>query len=124
MSDTRRVQAEELRKHQLREQDRAIKAIRWACIRSGYTLAVHGTRSRDLDLIAVPWVDDAETVGQLLKRIRAAGFTVSTPEKKPHGRLAYVVHRDEHRDLGADYIDLSVTARQPSRRTTTPRRKP
>ena len=105
-------QAAELRRHQLLEQDRAIKAIKWACIRSGYALAVHGTRSRDLDLLVVPWTDDAETVGQLLKRIRAAGFTVSGAQKKPHGRLAYVVFRDERRDLGADYIDLSIMPRQ------------
>lgn len=78
---------------------------------------MHGTRSRDLDLIAVPWAGDAETVGQLLKRVRAAGFTVSAPERKPHGRLAYVLFRDGHRrDFGADYIDLSVMPRQPAKR--------
>jgi hypothetical protein len=107
------TQSEEYRNHRLREQDRAIKAIRWACIRSGYACTVHGTRNRDLDLVAVPWTDDAETIGQLLRRIVAAGFVHSTPEKKPHGRLAYTVFRQGRADVGADYIDLSITPRQP-----------
>lgn len=105
--------AVEKRAFNLREQDRAIKAIRWACVRSGYALAVHGTRRRDLDLLAVPWSDDSETVGRLLKRIVEAGFIHSKPEKKPHGRIAYVVHRSgEYREMGCDYIDLSIMPRQ------------
>ena len=117
MSDTARTQAEAYRKHRLREQDRAIKAIRWACVRSGYALAVHGTRDRDLDLLAVPWASDAETIARLLARIVEADFIHSEPEKKPHGRIAYTLHRSGgRRDYGADYIDLSIMPRQPKRR--------
>lgn len=37
--------------------------------RHGYAIGVHGSMSRDLDLIAVPWVESASSPDELLKEI-------------------------------------------------------
>lgn len=100
--------------------------------RHGYALAIHGTVTTDLDLIAVPWVNDPEPaepevlVAALMKHISACGYddllrrqgfderTVSqicdrqgfpdkNPEQKPHGRKAWNLHLD----CGCK-VDLSV----------------
>lgn len=84
----------------------------------GYTLAVHGSLRRDLDLIAVPWTDEAVSAQDLVAAILEAsgGFLtakpkyshpgVQDPEQKPHNRLAWSIHLG-----GGPYIDLSVTPR-------------
>lgn len=75
----------------------------------GYALAVHGSMSRDMDLIAVPWTDEAESGKELLQRIcQAVGCdAVEGPYVKPHGRKAWAIL------LGGDaYIDLSVMPRE------------
>lgn len=92
----------------------------------GYALAPHGSLARDLDLIAVPWTDEAGSAEQLIMRLlsvsgahlrdgghkSAAGDAWVTapgdaPERKPHGRLAWSLH------LGASnlYLDVSVMPR-------------
>lgn len=83
----------------------------------GYALAIHGSMKRDLDLIAVPWVQDASTPEKLVNAIRefiGCGYTgnLNSGNAKPHNRLTYVFHLDEHEQnkLYGDgpYIDLSV----------------
>jgi len=78
----------------------------------GYAVAVHGSRVRDLDLIAVPWTAEARPTLDLVAALEVAlgGFVtdrnsdgLTWPREKPHGRRAWVIH------LGAGpYIDLSV----------------
>lgn len=99
----------------------------------GYALAIHGSMARDLDLIAVPWTDEAEpaeVVAAALKEHAGActyreinafhgtpadrldwieGLAGKDPTSKPHGRLAWSLHLDH----GA-YIDLSVLPRASS----------
>lgn len=96
----------------------AIKAAR----ECGYALAVHGSFVKDLDLIAVPWVDDAQPAEVLVESIADAvrGYKLTegasfvdgkwVPKKfpgiKPHGRLVWTI------SFGGDiYIDLSVMPR-------------
>jgi len=59
----------------------------------GYALALHGSLTNDLDLLAVAWTDGASTRAELVAAV--AGFLVSPrvrgPEVKPHGRLAWTV---------------------------------
>jgi hypothetical protein len=82
----------------------------------GYALAVHGSVSRDFDLVAIPWakaVADAET---LIRAIAAAmSYTMDTAitpdrlmeppytEHKPHGRRSWAIPLD----CGA-LLDVSV----------------
>jgi hypothetical protein len=90
-------------------------------MRHGYALALHGSMSRDLDLIAIPWTDDAADPEKLLKAIDRFVMEKTTSvnrhgnklgnfyaTKKPHGRLAYAIH------IGHDghYLDLSIMPRQ------------
>lgn len=89
----------------------------------GYALAVHGSGRRDLDLIAVPWVEQVSTPAQLAEALRAVvgGFIIDdpdaqpgdytrrNPQPKPHGRLAWSIRLDE--PSGRRYIDLSITPR-------------
>ena len=79
----------------------------------GYAIAVHGSRVRDLDLIAVPWVEDAKPAIELVTALElaVAGYVANRtkdgieewPRKKPHGRRAWTIHLG-----GGPYIDLSV----------------
>lgn len=79
----------------------------------GYTIAVHGSMQRDLDLIAVPWVPDAGSPEALVALIvdASGGYVLHHQgvEHKPHGRLAWTIHLG-----GGPYIDLSVMPRSES----------
>lgn len=76
----------------------------------GYALALHGSIQRDLDLVAVPWVDGAADPVQLLAALcEEFDLTVppvGDPEIKPHGRLAWSIPL-----WWGAYIDLSVVPR-------------
>ena len=98
--------------------------------RHGYALTIHGTVTSDLDLVAVPWVEEAvsaeELKDALMNHIGACGFAdhlrKDLPEeqvapivarmgeaqdtKKPHGRRAWNLYMD----FGAK-VDLSVMPR-------------
>jgi hypothetical protein len=82
--------------------------------RHGYALALHGSMARDLDLVAVPWTDDADSPEVLIAAF--VRFVISKgaieikppmPTQKPHGRLAYTI------PVGFDghYLDVSVMPR-------------
>jgi len=88
--------------------------------RHGYALALHGSMERDLDLIAVPWTDDAAEPKKLIAAF--CRFIVSQAmvdykpgrlkaTKKPHGRMAYVLPIGHH----GHYLDLSVMPRRTQR---------
>ena len=66
----------------------------------------------DLDLIAVPWVDDAESAESLVESLRAAvngSFREIDPNLalKPHGRRAWSIYLND--EGCGPYLDLSVT---------------
>jgi hypothetical protein len=88
--------------------------------RHGYALAVHGTVSRDFDLIAVPWIDEATDALTLIRAFRTATRAVTqhentdrkwhkdcSPTKKPHGRTSYSLHVTNSGMYGG-YLDISV----------------
>ena len=91
--------------------------------RLGYALAVHGSMKRDVDLIAVPWTEDAVSAGELVKAFAEMcngylaqsrpghGERYRVPTIKPHGRRAYSIHLG-----GGPYIDLSVMPRKRKRK--------
>ena len=90
----------------------------------GYALAVHGTMNRDLDLIAVPWTEQATDALPLILAIKEATKTCThsftddhywpdcAPTIKPFGRRAYSLHFTERGGDGP-YIDISVLPKQP-----------
>lgn len=79
----------------------------------GYAIALHGSFTRDLDLVAVPWTQAASLPAVLLKAVfECIGWThdEDTAERvyqdrteQPHGRTSYAI------PTGAGgYIDLSI----------------
>lgn len=82
--------------------------------RHGYALALHGSMARDLDLVAIPWTEDADAPEKLLESIRrfiegkaAVDVKIGPPRHKPHGRLAYTVPIG----FGEQYLDISIMPR-------------
>ena len=98
--------------------DRLLEPIRALARVKGYAVAVHGSVARDIDLVAVPWTDDAASAEDLVSAVHDAvrskldGAGYIPPDdtrgaKKPHGRRAWTII------LGSGvYIDLSVMPRQ------------
>ena len=82
-------------------------------------MAIHGSLVRDMDLIAVPWVDEVESSEALAQALQdvIGGWLSPTGElynwrtegkPKPQGRVAYTLR------FGGDailHIDLSVMPR-------------
>ena len=85
----------------------------------GYALAVHGSVHRDLDLIAVPWLEEASEPVELIEALKRATLTVThhedtdhhvpdcRPTQKPHGRVGYSLHVTNSGMYGG-YLDISV----------------
>ena len=90
------------------------RCLAWS---EGYALAMHGSFSRDLDLIAVPWTDSASEPEHLARRIEAAtDLRITNPGKegeKPHGRMVWTLKFKTFAD--PRFVDLSILARQQSR---------
>lgn len=89
----------------------------------GYAIGLHGTAMRDLDLIAVPWTEEARDpldflhcfAGRLKYELERGVLVEGcepheewpAPQPKPHGRVAYTI------PLGGPYwLDISVMPRQ------------
>lgn len=98
--------------------------------RHGYALAVHGSLHRDMDLIAVPWVEEASEPKALILAFKKATRTVIQHEEfediavkdlkgtaKPHGRTAYSLHVTNHGMYGG-YLDISVIPRVVKKKIT------
>lgn len=83
--------------------------------RLGYAIALHGSFVRDLDVVAIPWTDEAVSAEELTEALRAEvhGWVCKdrdpTPTVKPHGRLTWSIHLED----GIGYVDLSVMPRKP-----------
>ncbi len=93
--------------------------IREAAKSLGYAIAIHGTMTRDLDLLAVPWTEDAgeplalvnaiadEVGGYIIgDRTDESGYVSEHPTDQPHGRKSWNICWG-----GKVFIDLSVMPR-------------
>lgn len=79
----------------------------------GYALTLHGSFTRDLDLVAVPWTDSACEPEKLVARIADAcdlKQQAGNPGLKPHGRTAWTLLFKGFGD--PRYIDLSIVPRR------------
>ncbi|MEH6721953.1 MAG: hypothetical protein V7686_00355 [Qipengyuania sp.] len=91
--------------------------MRLAARGCGYALAVHGTRARDIDMIAVPWTEQADEPKLLVQRLcgvlagklgRALSQCGDDSAEKPHGRRAVTIIMP---GAMAPEIDLSIMPR-------------
>lgn len=76
---------------------------------AGYSLALHGSMQRDLDAIAVPWIENAEPADELVARICSMmGLSIAenSPTDMPHGRRTWSLLL-----MSIGFIDLSVMPR-------------
>lgn len=72
----------------------------------GYALALHGSMQRDLDAVAVPWIESAVPGEILVERIcESMGLTVgpNCPTQMPHGRKSWTLML-----TNTGFVDLSV----------------
>lgn len=83
--------------------------LREAARHHGYALAVHGSLTKDLDVVAVPWTEDAADNVTLARAVceAAGGFFTGGRDVGPHGRLRYTIHLGKT----GGYVDLSVMPR-------------
>lgn len=99
--------------------EHALAAAQNAARNQGYAVAVHGSQVRDLDLIAVPWIDDLAITPLHIAEIIAdaiPGLLQGPPEKKPHGRLGWTIVPRVRWGFDSWYIDLSVMPRRRKRK--------
>lgn len=75
----------------------------------GYALAIHGSMRRDMDVVLVPWVEDAKAPGAVVQAMWNAVGNIDqplqSPTTKPHGQLAYTIM------MGNYYFDIRVMPR-------------
>lgn len=86
------------------------ESLRLIAVENGYTLAIHGSMARDMDLVAIAWkervIHPDVLIHKFVEEIGATIYQSSYPKKeeKPHGRLAYGLYF-----LAGDwYLDISV----------------
>ncbi|HXP66900.1 MAG TPA: hypothetical protein VN815_15600 [Steroidobacteraceae bacterium] len=85
------------------------RTLAWS---EGYALLFHGSFTRDLDLVAVPWTAGACEPKHLLQRIVAASdlrVTVEDDGKKLHGRKSWTLTFKKFSD--PRFIDFSIMPR-------------
>lgn len=89
--------------HNLYEE--ALDLVREIAKLHGYAVGVHGSETRDLDLIAVPWVDQCSSPQALAEDIaeKLKWLLHDEVNEKPHGRIAFTIFGDYKQ-----HIDLSV----------------
>ena len=88
---------------------RAYSIIRCWAWNYGYAACLHGSFTRDLDIVLVPWTDQASDPTNLIKLIAEYTDTklhASDPSQKPHGRLCWTLMFEGFGDPRC--IDISV----------------
>lgn len=82
----------------------------------GFAIAVHGSMRRDLDLIAIPWIQRYSSRDLLAHAIAMAACGLTREgsyvwETKPHNRFATsipICWSSDHQTPGMGHVDLSV----------------
>lgn len=84
--------------------------LRVAALNCGWVLGLHGSLASDMDIMAMAWVEDAESVEVLIKALESCLYapaeqifkTVITTDK-PNNRIVYTIH------IFADYyLDVNI----------------
>lgn len=94
----------------------------------GYNLVVHGSMNRDLDLVAIPWVDNPKPEFEMIEALKdylGGRLLANAGHRLPGGRRSYVINlnRGGYKRNDADeiadppefvpdpqyYLDISVT---------------
>jgi hypothetical protein len=81
-----------------------------AALDCGWALGLHGSLNSDMDIMAMPWTEEAKPITELIKALEGC-FTIpegtyfpfKRSENKPNGRVVYTLHI-----FSEFYIDLNV----------------
>lgn len=79
----------------------------------GYALALHGSMTRDMDVIAIPWTENASPPLKVAEEISARVGIVAKGNaelhmgKHPHGRITYTIPTGE-----GGWLDLGFMPRR------------
>lgn len=93
----------------------ALPLLREAARSVGYALTEHGSKARDLDLVAIPWTDKAVSAERLIEVLATVchvatgwGYKADSGkiEPKPHGRVATAILASAE-----VHLDLSIMPR-------------
>ena len=84
--------------------------FRKAAINCGWALGLHGSMASDMDIMAMPWTDEAKSVEELVKALSDCIDSDLWKEEhlkpftnKPYGRVVYTL------SIYSDfYVDLSI----------------
>lgn len=84
--------------------------IRECAMDNGWAVAIHGSLKSDMDIMAMPWVDEAVSFNELVKHIAnlfngnksSEQFNISYGEK-PHNRIVATIPI-----WGEFYLDIST----------------
>lgn len=101
--------------------ERCLPALRDTARSMGYALAVHGTLRRDLDLVAIPWIEKAAPAEELVQALalRTKDMTgwghVRSGDwsDKPHGRRATTLIADSEVHLDISVMPLAPAPEKP-----------
>ena len=103
-----------------------LEPLKKIALEFGYNLVIHGSMNRDMDLILIPWVDDAREPdsvikafnsfldGRIISQGTAKNLSLSKPIFHGAGRISYLINlnRDGVFSNYVDkeyYLDISVT---------------
>lgn len=97
------------------------KAVFYACmwddlknaaLDCGWALGLHGSLNSDMDIMAMPWIQDCKHIGDMLDALEACFVSMDEGHKplkrvmtknKPNNRVVYTLH------IWADfYLDINV----------------
>ena len=86
----------------------------------GFSIMMHGSFTRDLDLLMVPWEERASDdivpgVVDRIAKIANLRMHAGDPVEKPHGRKSYILHFP---DGDVRWVDLSVMPSRKKEKTT------
>jgi hypothetical protein len=86
------------------------ESFRKAALECGWALGLHGSMATDMDMMAMPWTDDAKPPEELVKAISDCIDCTIWKDRhtvahigKPHGRIVYTI--SIYDDF---YVDLSI----------------
>lgn len=75
----------------------------------GWAIAIHGSAVHDLDLMAMPWIENHTSADELAQRLTDTEqpnfrrpYVKSNPDDKPNGRIVYTIFTSN------TYIDMNV----------------
>ena len=92
------------RKHVVTNGRAAFYACLWedfrnAALDCGWALGLHGSLNKDMDIMAMPWVENAKPVEKLIEAIENCltkpdekVFETEITNSKPNNRVVYTVH--------------------------------